>query len=402
MDIEEVAISKVKSNKDNPRIIKDDKFKKLVESINSFPQMLKIRPIVVNDDMIVLGGNMRLKACKEAGLKRVHIIKASGLTEKQQEEFIVKDNVGFGEWDWEMLGNDWDMEELEEWGLDVPDFTVDEPEAEETEEPSETPEDPETVIGDVWELGEHRLLCGDSTNTSDVEKLMDGKDADVIVFDPPYELENLYTEAMPIPKDNQKLLVMWDFKRFALAPAKAMEAGWEPQYEFIWDNVQSWYTPNRPLQKHKSIGVFGNDPYFDTENSVIMDGKKREAKKVKNTRGECDYVPIDGGKHIATVEAFPNTQQNDDHGHGKPVVWVSAIFGGVGGSLYLDLFGGSGASLVSCMIKNKTCYTMELDPRYCDVIVNRYVKFCVENGRAWSLKLNGEEYTGKIKWQKNN
>jgi len=124
MKIESVKISTVKSNPNNPRVIKDDKFDKLVQSIKDFPQMLEIRPIVVNDDMIVLGGNMRLKACKEAGLKEVPIIKASDLTEEQQREFIIKDNVGFGEWDWEQL-KEWDGEELEAWGLDVPEFAAD-------------------------------------------------------------------------------------------------------------------------------------------------------------------------------------------------------------------------------------------------------------------------------------
>jgi ParB-like chromosome segregation protein Spo0J len=117
-----VKISEVKPNPNNPRIIKDDKFAKLVKSIKEFPEMLNLRPIVVNDDMIVLGGNMRLKACKEAGLKEVPIIKASNLTEKQQKEFIIKDNVGFGEWDWDSLANEWEAEELTEWGLDVPEF----------------------------------------------------------------------------------------------------------------------------------------------------------------------------------------------------------------------------------------------------------------------------------------
>lgn len=122
MKIEIVPISKVRSNPNNPRIIKDDKFQKLVKSIQEFPQMLEIRPIVVNDDMIVLGGNMRLKACLEAGLKEIPIIKASSLTEEQQKEFIIKDNVGFGEWDWNDLANNWDAQELEEWGLDIPGF----------------------------------------------------------------------------------------------------------------------------------------------------------------------------------------------------------------------------------------------------------------------------------------
>jgi hypothetical protein len=122
MKTKTVKISDIKTNPNNPRLIKDDKFKKLVRSIQEFPQMLTIRPIVVNQDMIVLGGNMRLKACKEAGLKEIPIIYADELTEDQQRQFIIKDNVGFGEWDWEMIANEWDAEQFDEWGLDLPGF----------------------------------------------------------------------------------------------------------------------------------------------------------------------------------------------------------------------------------------------------------------------------------------
>jgi hypothetical protein len=124
MNITTTKLTDIKSNPNNPRIIKDDKFKKLVASIKEFPQMLSLRPIVVNDDMIVLGGNMRLKACKEAGLKEVPIIKASDLNEEQQKAFIIKDNVGYGEWDWDMLANEWDAEDLVEWGLDIPSYDI--------------------------------------------------------------------------------------------------------------------------------------------------------------------------------------------------------------------------------------------------------------------------------------
>ena len=116
---QQVKISQVKGNPNNPRLIKNDKFKKLVKSIQEFPEMLKLRPIVVDEDMIVLGGNMRLKASKDAGLKEVWIEVAEGLTEEQKKEFIVKDNVNFGEWEWDMLANEWDSVQLAEWGLDV-------------------------------------------------------------------------------------------------------------------------------------------------------------------------------------------------------------------------------------------------------------------------------------------
>ena len=122
MKVEKVKIGEVKNNPSNPRLIKDDKFRKLVKSIQEFPQMLELRPIVVDENNIVLGGNMRLKACKEAGLKDVFIVKAENLTEEQKQEFIVKDNVGFGEWDWDMLANEWDVDKLDEWGLNVPNY----------------------------------------------------------------------------------------------------------------------------------------------------------------------------------------------------------------------------------------------------------------------------------------
>lgn len=120
-----LPVSKIKNNPNNPRVIKDDKFRKLVKSIKEFPEMMEIRPIVVNDELIALGGNMRLKACKEAGLTEVPVIKAKNLTEGQQREFIIKDNVGFGEWDWDEIANKWDNEELIDWGLDLPGFDVD-------------------------------------------------------------------------------------------------------------------------------------------------------------------------------------------------------------------------------------------------------------------------------------
>jgi len=124
MKIEKINISKIKLNPNNPRLIKDDKFAKLVQSIKEFPEMLDIRPIVVNEDMIILGGNMRFKACKEAGLNEVPVMKVIGLSEEKQREFLIKDNISGGEWDWSILEN-WNSDELENWGLDVPSFAVD-------------------------------------------------------------------------------------------------------------------------------------------------------------------------------------------------------------------------------------------------------------------------------------
>lgn len=139
---QQVAIGQIRLNDDNPRIIRDDKFFKLVESIKSFPEMLEKRPIIVNAEMVVLGGNMRLRACKEAGLKTVWIDIADGWTEDQQREFTIKDNASFGEWDWDQLGNEWDEYPLEEWGLNIPsipDLNFDEIESTADRETKKTP-----------------------------------------------------------------------------------------------------------------------------------------------------------------------------------------------------------------------------------------------------------------------
>jgi hypothetical protein len=130
MKSKHVPIESVKTNETNPRIIKDYKFKKLVQSIKAFPKMLELRPIVVNKDMVVLGGNMRLRACQEAGLDKVHIIMADDLSTEEQAEFTIKDNLSFGEWDWEALANNWDNELMEDWGMDIwkpaeePDYSI--------------------------------------------------------------------------------------------------------------------------------------------------------------------------------------------------------------------------------------------------------------------------------------
>jgi len=122
--MERVDIRQIRPNPDNPRVIKDGKFQKLVKSITELPQMLELRPVVVNRDMIVLGGNMRLKACEAAGLTEVPVIFAENLTPEQEREFIIKDNSSFGEWDWDLLANEWNVDQLQDWGMDIGGFDL--------------------------------------------------------------------------------------------------------------------------------------------------------------------------------------------------------------------------------------------------------------------------------------
>ena len=186
-----MKVSKIKPNPNNPRIIKDERFAKLVQSIKDFPKMMELRPMVINSDNIVLGGNMRLKAITELGMKEIPdswVKKATDLTEEEARRFIIADNVGFGEHDWEVLANEWNMDELTDWGLDIPDFKPEVLEAEEDDYsiPDEIKTD--IVLGDLFEIGEHRLLCGDSTDSDQVAKLMNGEKADMVFTDPPYNV----------------------------------------------------------------------------------------------------------------------------------------------------------------------------------------------------------------------
>lgn len=146
-----MAIDGIKANPNNPRLIKDDKFTKLVQSIKDFPEMLEAREIVVNKDHIILGGNMRYKAAKEAGLKEVPV-KIVDWSEDKQKQFIIKDNVSGGEWDWDVLANEWDAEELDEWGLDVPNDFGDDAEVEEDEAPEVSSEPAISKLGEYVDV----------------------------------------------------------------------------------------------------------------------------------------------------------------------------------------------------------------------------------------------------------
>ncbi|MFA5420863.1 MAG: DNA methyltransferase [Patescibacteria group bacterium] len=183
-----VDIKKIKLNPNNPRSITNDKFKSLVKSLRDFPEMLEKRPIVVDENMMILGGNMRLKACLEAGITKVPISIAKDWSEKKKKEFIIKDNLAYGEWDWDILANEWEQEELEDWEMDLPtDWKTDEIEEDDAPEVSDEPAI--SKLGEIYKLGRHRLMCGDATKIEDVNLLMGGGKADMAFTDPPYNMD---------------------------------------------------------------------------------------------------------------------------------------------------------------------------------------------------------------------
>jgi site-specific DNA-methyltransferase (adenine-specific) len=387
MKTELVSIKLVKSNPNNPRIIKDDKFAKLVASIKEFPKMLEIRPIVVNDDMIVLGGNMRLKACIHAGLKEVPIIKVTDLTEQEQKQFIIKDNVSGGEWDWNMLANEWDAEELDAWGLDLPDFGK---ELEAEEDDFELPEggiETDIVLGDLFEIGEHRLLCGDSTDSDAVSKLMDGVLADMCHTDPPYNINYEGGSKKREKIANDKLD---DFPKFLYdvytTIATALKKGgaiyvWHASSEthnFIQQFLDAGFLFKSYIVWNKNNSTFGRSDYH----------WKHEP---------CIYGWLDGASHKwcgdrkqTTVWDIERPSRSEEHPTMKPIPLCSKPIenSSVQGDIVLDVFLGSGSTMVAAHQLERKCYGMELDPKYCQVIVDRMLKL----DPTIKIKRNGVEY----------
>jgi site-specific DNA-methyltransferase (adenine-specific) len=388
MKTERVKISNVKTNPNNPRLIKDDKFKKLVRSIKEFPEMLQIRPIVVDQDNIVLGGNMRLRACKEAGLKEVYIVKADQLTEKQQREFIIKDNVGFGEWDWDDLANEWDVDKLEDWGLDLPvDLKVEELEAEEDD--YEMPDEIKTdiVLGDLIEIGEHRLLCGDSTDSDQVAKLMNGEKADMVHTDPPYNINYEGGSKKREKIANDKLE---DFPKFLYDAYTTLST--------VLKKGGAIYVWHASSETHNFIQQFLNAGFLFKSYIVWNKNNSTFGRSDYHWKHEpCIYGWLDGGSHKwygdrkqTTVWDMDRPSRSEEHPTMKPIHLCTKPLNNSSkvGDIVIDTFLGSGSTMVAAHQLNRKCYGMELDPKYCQVIVDRMLKL----DSALEVKINGKEY----------
>jgi DNA modification methylase len=388
MKSELIKITQIKLNPNNPRLIKDDKFEKLVKSIKDFPEMLDIRPIVVNTDMVILGGNMRFKACKEAGLKEIPVIVAKNLTEDQQREFLIKDNTSGGEWDFEMLANEWDVEQLEEWGLDVPNFETDEVlEAEEDDFEATPPAEPITVLGDLYEIGKHRLICGDSTQTDTFEKLMQGELADMVVTDPPYNVayEGGTKEKLTIENDSMGNDDFYKFLYdFYSALTTAVKKGgaiyvWHASSEII--NFAKAFVDAGWLLKQQLIWV---------KSSMVMGRQDYQWK-----HEPCLYGWLKGDSHKwysdrkqTTVIEFDKPNRNGEHPTMKPIGLFAYQIENSSkkGDIVIDAFGGSGTTMVACEQLNRKARVIEFDPRYCQVIIDRMKKL----DPSLMIKRNGE------------
>jgi len=385
-----IKISDIKLNPNNPRLIKDDKFKKLVQSIKDFPEMLNIRPIVVNQDMIILGGNMRYRACKEAGIKEIPVI-ITDLSEDKQREFLIKDNTSGGEWDWDMLANEWDTDELEAWGLDLPSFDIDDLGTAE-EDNYDVPDMIETdiVLGDLFEIGEHRLLCGSSTNYDDVKKLLLENKIELIFTDPPYSSggnqesgkgsgsigargqktiknDNLSTrgyrllmdDVLSLCQDAHTAFIFCDWKMWIETFDISERAGFRVRNMIVWDKVQMGM--GMPFRNQHELCLFGS--------------------KIAGKIG-------DGG----TANVLQHTRDREaQHATPKPIGLITDMLKQVESNNVYDPFSGGGSTMVASHQLNRKCYGMELDPKYCQVIVDRMRKLdpslvIKRNGEIWQTQ----------------
>jgi DNA modification methylase len=363
-------IAEIKTNPKNPRVIKDDKFAKLVKSIKDFPEMLQKRPLVCFTDtdgkLVVLGGNMRLKAAKECGLKELPVIIADDWTEEQRAQFLIKDNVGFGEWNWDELQADWDVQMLEEWGLDIPAAFKVEPEAEEDEFDvpvggSET----DIVLGDLFEIGPHRLLCGDSTDSDSVAKLMNGQKADMVFTDPPYGIKVVKSEMVGA--------------NFGIAKKGKYS---EVIADDTTETAKQFYDTCISLGLENFIIWGGN--YF-TDFLPFSDGwliwNKRAGTDIRNTFADgemawCSFhTPIRIYDQLWNGMIREGEKDKRVHPTQKPIRMLSEIITDhIKGDLMFDGFLGSGSIMVASHQLNRKCYGMELDPKYCQVIIDRMRK----------------------------
>lgn len=381
-----MKISKIKSNPNNPRIIKDEKFKKLVKSLTEFPEMMSKRPLVcvtdVDGKIYPLGGNMRLKALQEIGHKEIPdewVQMADEWTEEQRREFVIKDNVGFGEWDWDDLANNWDTDKLQEWGLDIPDFAVTEAEA--VEDDFEVPDEIKTdiVLGDLFEIGNHRLLCGDSTDSDQVAKLMNGEKADLLLTDPPYGID--YGGMLKGKGDGK---------------GGADKNGWKSYGAPEWD---------------KSKPESGVLQYFCqiTENQIIWGGNyftedlppsmgwliwDKGQRGFSLADGEMAWTSFDNALRIKEYSRAAANREEKNHPTQKPVEIMKWCLDYADRhskeeiKLILDPYSGSGTTLATMHQLNRKCYGMELDPKYCQVIVDRMLKL----DPTLEVKRNGQPY----------
>lgn len=374
-----VPINKIKPNPRNPRLIKDETFEKLCKSLTEFPEMLEKRPLVCFTDVdgkyVVLGGNQRLKAAQHVKLKQLPIVLCDDWTEEQKEMFLYRDNISAGSWEWETV-SEWGKEELKDWGEEAPftDATV----IEAVEDEFDVPEggiETDIVLGDLFEIGEHRLLCGDSTQTDTFEKLMNGELADMVVTDPPYNVayEGKTKDALTIENDSMSNESFYQFLYdFYSALSTAVKKG---------GAIYVWHASSEIINFGKALidaGWLLKQQLIWVKNTMVMGRQDYQWK-----HEPCLYGWLDGASHNwysdrkqTTVIEWDKPQRNGEHPTMKPIGLFAYQIENSSkqGDIVIDAFGGSGTTMVACEQLKRKARVIEYDPKYCQVIIDRMMK----------------------------
>lgn len=374
-------LSELKKLDNNPRVIKKDQMEVLVTSIKNNPDYFEARPLILSNrtgELVILGGNQRYEAAKILGLEKVPTHLIENLTEEREQEIIIRDNVSNGEWDWDILANEWEQDKLEDWGLDTKQEWIS-PEVEEDEAPAvDDTVEPESKLGEVYQLGRHRLMCGDSTKIEDVEKLMDGKKADMVFTDPPYgmDLDTDYSKLPSTKKEGNKTYskVIGDSEQFNF-----QDYSWIDCAEQIWFGA-NYYAKTLPDGGSWLVWDKRVEEKFDK-----MFGSGFEIAWSKTPHKQKIY------RHNNTLFGGDSEARGKEHPTQKPTKLCAEIIKDIGkdGDVVLDLFGGSGSTLIACEQLDRTCYMLELDPKYCDVIRKRYHKFITGSDEGWQEATSG-------------
>jgi len=403
----QIKIAELKNNSYNPNLMNEDYFSAIKSNIKADGFL---QPILVNNidgEYIVIDGEHRLKAMKELGYKDINCWVIS-VSEGEAKRLTLKMGLhgSYNLVDLSALVDQMLTDEqilLKNIVVEMPHIDLKELDIDcnfegdigngagsgSNEKDDEVPEieddkEPFSKLGDVWMLGKHKILCGDSIYKSNIELLMGTHKNKKygIFFDPPYDIKNIYNN---IPENGEVLFLLYNMSYFGVAIHSAMKKNWQPKFEFVLDCTTSWYTPNRPLERHKGLAVFGDFKY-NFDNAIYYDGKNREPKMVNNTRGEYNWQPIENGKHLSSVEKINYARTEKEHVHQKPVEWISAIFRGCAGERILDPFLGSGSTLIACEKTDRTCYGLEIAPKYIDVIVQRYINYVKSNEDVYLIR----------------
>lgn len=411
----------------NPRFIRDEKYKKLVNSLQENPEMTALRELLVFEQsgkFVIIGGNMRYRAMKELGYKEtICKIIPAGTPPEALKAYTIKDNAGFGEWDLDLLANEWDACQLEGWGIDLPDIDL-KTEPEEAEEDnydidSNLPKKPVSKLGDIYKLGRHRLVCGDATIKEHIDALMDGKSANAYITDPPYnvdyanknELLNKSDGGNRIQTDIQNDKMAGDqFQKFLIKAFTNADSVMKPGAAYyIWHEdanrnafggacLQAGWQLRQTLIWVKNNMVLGRQDYQWKHEACLYGWKdgashyftpNRTHTTIQREDFDIDKLSKDDMRELLRdiLHNIPSTAIEEDkplrsaeHPTMKPVKLIGRIMKNStrANDIIVDNFGGSGTTIMAAEQLARTCYMMELDPIYCDVIIKRWEEYTGE------------------------